>query len=57
MLMTAPEKLILENQAKILSALSVLLRASEHMPSAHMLSAQCSKTYAALQTARTFAEH
>lgn len=56
MRMTSPEKLILENQLKIMGALSVLLRQRDEVLVAQDMSRQCSVTSTVLHAAKTWPE-
>lgn len=54
MLMTSPEKLILENQVKIMQALCLQFKSGDSM--ARVLSEQISTTLTIIHHARTFPE-
>lgn len=56
MRMTSPEKLILENQMRIMASLSVLARKFDERCVAIDLSQQCSKVSVVLHDAKTWPE-
>jgi len=56
MLMTAPERLILENQAEIMKALSLLMQKHGETFMARDLSATISATLTTIQYAKIFPE-